>query len=128
MKTQWISMAVLGLLIWMAPNFAGAQKQVTIDMTASIIKKVDGKLVGGWNPKKITVNQGDEVTLKIKSLDAEHVFSLEGYNIEKEVIPGQPVEVHFTADKAGLFYFRCGMECGPYHRFMLGQFIVEKQP
>jgi len=110
------------------PHTVVADKQVDINMTASIIKKgTDGKLTGGWTPKKITVTEGDEVVIHLKSLDVEHVFLLPDYKIEKDVNPGAAVEVRFVADKAGIFYFQCGMECGPYHKNMLGQLIVEKK-
>lgn len=131
MKRRFIvgSVLIFSILLSMAmvPRLVTAKNQVVIDITGSVIKKVDGKYTGGWNPKKITVNEGDEVVLRIKSVDAEHVFALKGYDIEKDVFPGHPAEVRFTADKPGMFYFNCGMECGPYHKQMVGQFIVEKK-
>lgn len=121
------ALAALWFILAM-PHPVTARKEVVINMKASIVKKApDGKYIGGWDPKKITVTEGDEVVIRLKSVDAEHVFSLEGYDIEKDVSPGEPVEVRFLADKIGIFYYHCGMECGPLHKAMIGQFIVNKK-
>jgi heme/copper-type cytochrome/quinol oxidase subunit 2 len=107
-----------------------AQNQVTIHMTASIVKivKKNGKMYfeGGWNPRKITVQEGDQVTLIITSLDVDHSFYLPEYHIDKYIPSGQTVTVEFTANKAGVFVFSCGDEtlCGATHRFMVGELVV----
>ncbi len=119
--------ALLSILLSI-PRPVAAHSQVVVNMTASIVKKAaDGKIVGGWDPKKITVTEGDKVVIRLKSVDVEHVFSLEGYNIEKDVSPGKPVEIRFVANKVGIFNYHCGMECGPLHKAMIGQLIVNKK-
>lgn len=123
------ALMVLGALSFFlaAPRPAAAGNQVVINMKASVVKKTPHGYTGGWDPRKITVQEGDEVVIHLKSVDAEHMFFLEGYNIEKDVAPGSPVDIHFTADKAGIFYYYCHMECGPFHKAMIGQLTVNKK-
>ncbi len=135
MLTFYQKAARVAAILWVAslffftiPHPVTAGNQVVINMTATIVKKTpEGKYIGGWDPKKITVKEGDEVLIHLKSLDAEHVFSLHEYNIEKDVSPGAPVDVRFIANKVGIFYYNCGMECGPLHKAMVGEFIVTKK-
>lgn len=55
------------------------------------------------------MNQGDEVTLEILGVNgAEHPSEIVGYDINFTVKRGQLTTVSFTADKAGVFEFRCG--------------------
>ena len=76
-------------------------------------------------PKTITVNQGDFVTLNLKSTDVTHGFFLSEFNINKQLDPNQTVQVKFVADKKGTFTFRCNVPCGSGHMDMTGTFIVK---
>ena len=49
-----------------------------------------------------TVDKGDKVVLVVRT-DSGEAVHLHGYNIEKDVVPGTPVRVPFTADLAGRF-------------------------
>jgi plastocyanin len=74
-----------------------------------------------WDPNQIIVNQGDEVTLEILGVNgAEHPTVIDGYNISFTVKRGQLTPVTFTADKAGVFEFRCGI----HEPSMVGELIV----
>lgn len=74
-----------------------------------------------WAPNQIIVNQGDEVTLEILGVNgAEHPTVIDGYNISFTVKRGQLTPVTFTADKAGVFEFRCGI----HQPSMVGELIV----
>ena len=77
-----------------------------------------------FNPSTITVNKGDVVKLKLKSVDVTHSFSLLEFSINEELNQGEEVEVGFTADKAGEFRFFCAIYCGSGHTDMEGQLIV----
>lgn len=57
---------------------------------------------GEMSPSEISVNQGDMVTLHITS-DERMDFHVHGYNVEREVAPGQTARLHFEADLTGRF-------------------------
>ena len=74
-----------------------------------------------WDPNQIIVNQGDEVTLEILGVNgAEHPSEIDGYDVSFTVKRGQLTTVTFTADKAGVFEFRCLT----HQPSMLGELIV----
>jgi hypothetical protein len=50
----------------------------------------------------IKIHQGDEVTLRWTT-DAPLVVHLHGYDIERAIAPGAPVEMRFTARATGRF-------------------------
>ncbi|MDE1970736.1 MAG: cupredoxin domain-containing protein [Patescibacteria group bacterium] len=121
-KGIFIILVMAGLLCSTLP--ARAEKRV-IHMKASIVNLRHGEFVGGWNPKHIEVQEGDEVTLIIKSIDAMHIFYLTGYKIRsKPISPGNPVTIKFVANTPGTFRYMCGMVCGPYHVHMYGTLVV----
>jgi len=79
---------------------------------------------GSWTPDAVTVAKGTPVTLELESMDENHVFELPAFGIQESLYPGRPVEVTFTADKAGAFPYYCGRYCGPGHGDMTGTFYV----
>lgn len=93
-----------------------------------------------YDPPRITVNKGDEVHIRLASLDVVHGFFLEGYDIDAQIEPGvrkfkfrhpsqtreftEVDEIVFTAARAGKFRYRCSHTCGTLHPFMQGELIV----
>ncbi len=99
-----------------------------------------------YDPGRIKVNKGDEVHIRLVSLDVVHGFFLEGYDIDALIEPGTPVEekfpsfklrrpsqgkeytlveeIVFKADRPGKFRYRCSHTCGTLHPFMQGELIV----
>jgi heme/copper-type cytochrome/quinol oxidase subunit 2 len=77
-----------------------------------------------FTPGRVEVNQGDSLEIRFTSSDVVHGFYLEGYNLQDQAVPGVAHTIHFTADRAGLFHYRCSVVCGPLHPFMTGEFIV----
>lgn len=74
-----------------------------------------------WQPNQIVVSQGDDVTLEILGINgAEHPTTIEGYDVSFTVKRGELTTVTFTADKAGVFPFRCGT----HQPAMVGELIV----
>lgn len=88
----------------------------TIEMTA---KKWE------FNPATITVNQGDEITLKITSQDVTHGFSLPEFDVSANLEPGKTTTVNFVADQKGNFTFSCSVFCGTGHSDMKGTLVVQ---
>lgn len=78
-----------------------------------------------YSPSTITVNQGDTVIIHLKSNDVEHGFYIDGYNIERVIIPGEAITVTFVANQAGKFTFRCSVTCGNFHPYMIGELDVQ---
>ena len=100
-----------------------------------------------YDPGRIIVNQGDEVHIRLVSMDVVHGFFLEGHDIDALIEPGVPVEgewpkfkmrrpsegkeysvveeIVFKADRRGKFRYRCSHTCGTMHPFMQGELIVE---
>lgn len=89
---------------------------VEIDMTA---KKWE------FTPSTITVKEGSEVKLNIRSVDVTHGFRIAEFGVSETLSPGKTVTVEFTADKKGTFSFFCTVFCGSGHSGMRGQLVVE---
>jgi len=64
------------------------------------IRVVGGQPEGGI--QRPTIEQGEKVVLVVSS-DSGEAMHLHGYNLEKEIVPGKPVRLPFTANIAGRF-------------------------
>ncbi len=64
------------------------------------IRVVGGRPQGGI--QRPTIDQGDKVVLVVRT-DSGEAVHLHGYNLEKEIVPGQPLRLPFTANIAGRF-------------------------
>ncbi|MBK8135551.1 MAG: cupredoxin domain-containing protein [Chloroflexi bacterium] len=78
-----------------------------------------------FTPGRIEVQYGDLINIRLTSSDVVHGFYLDGYDIEQRVEPGISRNVSFVADQLGKFRFRCGVNCGPLHPFMIGELVVQ---
>ena len=79
-----------------------------------------------FNPGTLRVRKGEQVRLIMTSVDHDHGFKLDDFNINQKISKGTTVIVEFTADKAGTFQFRCSNVCGLGHRNMKGTLVVEE--
>lgn len=77
-----------------------------------------------FSPARLEVAEGDTVSLTLRSTDYVHGLHLEGYDLELVADPGQTASVTFTADRPGIFRFRCSVPCGSLHPFMTGRLQV----
>ena len=57
---------------------------------------------GNMTPSEISVGENEHVTFRITS-DSPLDFHLHGYDLEKEVEPGEPAELSFDATVSGRF-------------------------
>lgn len=78
-----------------------------------------------FTPNTFTVQKGDRVRFNLQSLDVEHGFYVDGYDLNVEVKPLEKKTLEFTADKGGAFQIRCSVVCGPGHPIMRGKLTVE---
>lgn len=77
-----------------------------------------------FEPARLAVNQGDEVTLVLHSQDVVHGLFVDGYPVNIIAEPGKPAQATFVADRRGKFRFRCSITCGSLHPFMIGEMVV----
>jgi plastocyanin len=57
---------------------------------------------GEMDPEEISVDQGDTVTLRV-SADEPTELHVHGYDVERELEPGEEAEIDFEADLTGRF-------------------------
>lgn len=77
-----------------------------------------------YSPAVLRVNPGDSVTIDLVATDVVHGLYIDEYALEVRADPGQTARLTFTADKTGLFRFRCPVPCGQLHPFMIGKIQV----
>ena len=75
-------------------------------------------------PNTITVDKGDRVVLKVKSIDIDHGLAIPDFNVNLALVPGAEERVEFIADKTGIFTMFCSVYCGTGHSEMQGKIIV----
>ncbi len=78
-----------------------------------------------FEPSTITVNEGDTVTLSIKSVDVDHGFKISEFGVGALLKPGETTNVEFVASKKGTYSFFCSVYCGEGHSSMKGTLVVK---
>jgi cytochrome c oxidase subunit 2 len=81
---------------------------------------------GEYNPDHIEVQKGDKVRLLLTAMDVTHGFAIDELGIAREVSPGPPTIIEFTANKAGTFAYYCVVRCGKNHKQMRGTLVVKE--
>ena len=83
-----------GLFFLLRPDTPdGAPRDRTFDVS------IEG---GEMSPDEISATEGDTVTLRV-SADEPMELHLHGYDVEREVRPGEKAELRFEADVTGRF-------------------------
>ena len=63
-----------------------------------------------FSPTKITVSQGQKVTIRFKNVQGFHDFVIDEFNVKTEQIAaGEEAVVSFVADKKGTFEYYCSV-------------------
>jgi nitrous-oxide reductase len=82
-----------------------------------------------FTPDRIEVNEGDEVTIHLTSLetadDQTHGFTIDMYNVNLSLEPGKHENVVFKADMPGVYPFYCTEFCSALHLEMTGYLLVK---
>ena len=81
-----------------------------------------------FEPARVEVNEGDLVTIELRSADIAHSLTIEAYRIAKRVGPGQSVTFEFRAERAGSFPFLCELKAEEGCRKMRGELVVRARP
>jgi cytochrome c oxidase subunit 2 len=93
----------------------------TIDVTAERFEF--------W-PSEITIDEGEQVELRITSEDTMHGFRVVGAGINV-LVPKRgkgPVTARLAGVKPGRYTFECTRMCGAGHHFMRGVLVVRGSP
>ena len=88
-----------------APADTTAPTDTTATTPAAEAKVITIRVANGLPQGGIqrpTIDKGDKVVLVVDT-DSGEAVHLHGYNIEKEIVPGTPVRLPFTANIAGRF-------------------------
>ena len=82
-----------------------------------------------FTPDQITVNEGDEVTIHMTSLetaeDQTHGFTIDMYNVNLSLEAGKHENVTFKADMPGVYPFYCTEFCSALHLEMTGYLLIK---
>jgi cytochrome c oxidase subunit II len=77
-----------------------------------------------FNPAKIEIPAGSEVTFKVTSRDVTHGLMVLNTNINVMVVPGQVTEFTVKLTEPGTYTFVCHEYCGVAHQTMTGEITV----
>jgi heme/copper-type cytochrome/quinol oxidase subunit 2 len=78
-----------------------------------------------FDPGTIYVKLNEKVRIMARSVDVTHGFFLSDFGVKQELPPGKRKMIEFTADKRGVFIYRCYIYCGSGHSKMMGKLVVE---
>jgi cytochrome c oxidase subunit II len=78
-----------------------------------------------FSPSVIRIKKGETVSLQLKGEEGVHGIMVPGLNINQKIDLGQTVTVAVATDVAGTYDFFCNVPCGPGHKQMKGQIIIE---
>ncbi len=75
----------------------------------------------------ISVYEGQEVVIRLKSNDVPHGFAMDGYPeiADRHISPNAETVVKFIANKTGTFTYYCTVFCGEGHALHMGQMVVQ---
>jgi cytochrome c oxidase subunit 2 len=88
-----VSLLLLGISARAADD-AGQAPVHEIEMTASNYE---------FDPAVVTVKKGEKVRLIVTAANRRHGIAIEGYDIDRVLLPGEPTTIELTSDKAGTF-------------------------
>jgi cytochrome c oxidase subunit 2 len=77
---------------------------------------------------ELHVPLGRPVELVLASQDVIHSFSIPGFRVKQDVVPGRYTHLWFEATKTGDFRWFCTQFCGTSHSHMVGRVVVMTPP
>ena len=115
-------LACAGVLAAVCVFSAGAKAEEKVDQFTVVNVEYEGTKI--WLPATLVVHKGDKVKIRlinnVKSDPNQHGFAIPAYNVAVVVTRGEPNNVEFVADKAGIFPINCQLH--PAH--VGGQLVV----
>ncbi|MBI3782625.1 MAG: cupredoxin domain-containing protein, partial [Deltaproteobacteria bacterium] len=100
---------IIGVIALTAALFV-AGRAIAAERSFTVVNiEYEGSKV--WVPGTLVVQKGDNVKIKlinnVKADPNQHGYKIGDFNIEAVVTRGEPKEITFTADKAGIFPITC---------------------
>ena len=99
-----LASVALGVMVLSAGRVFAEERQFTV-----VNIEFEGSKI--WTPGTLIVKKGDKVKIKlinnVKSDPNQHGFAIAAFNVAAVVTRGEPGNVEFTADKAGIFPITC---------------------
>jgi cytochrome c oxidase subunit 2 len=77
-----------------------------------------------FSPSVLVVYQGESIILRTMAVDVFHSLDVDDYKIHLRLPPHVCQVYRFTADKRGVYDFRCSAYCGDGHELMKGRLVV----
>lgn len=104
LRTGVLGMTVVAALSLLATVARAEERQFTV-----VNIEYEGTKV--WVPATLVVHKGDKVKIKlinnVKADPNQHGYAIPAFNVQSVVTRGEPANVEFTADKAGIFPISC---------------------
>ena len=114
----------IGFLAAVSVFSTGARADEKVDQFTVINVEYEGSKI--WLPSTLVVHKGDKVKIKliinVKADPNQHGYSIAAFNVAAVVTRGEPKEIEFVADKAGVFPITCQLH--PAH--IGGQLVVQE--
>ena len=114
----------LCLLLFATSPFLAASGQAAGKIREFTVVSVEYEGTKFWIPSTLIVDKGDTVRIKlinkVASGGSSHGYAIPAYDIATVVTRGEPKQVEFRADKAGIFTIKCHLH--PAH--IGGQLLV----
>jgi nitrosocyanin len=114
----------IGFLAALSVFSTGARADEKVDQFTVINVEYEGSKI--WLPSTLVVHKGDKVKIKlinnVKADPNQHGYSIAAFNVAAVVTRGEPKEIEFVADKAGVFPITCQLH--PAH--IGGQLVVQE--
>ncbi len=78
-----------------------------------------------FNPSRISLPAGSEVTFFVTSSDVIHGFQIVGTNVNMMALPGHVNSITYGFYEPGEYLYVCNEYCGQGHHVMSGTIIIE---
>ncbi len=134
--THWIEAAwmlvplaiFLAMFVWSARAYVGDTTAPAGAMPVYVVGKQwmwHLEHAGGQREiGELHVPLGRPVQLVMTSQDVIHSFSVPGFRVKQDVLPGRYTTLWFEPDRAGEFRIFCTQYCGTAHSDMVGRVVV----
>jgi len=126
-----LDLAIVGLVIALVVGGAlGARayeagrraERGAVELTASLPTSPDG----GWSQKEIRVKAGEDLAIRLTSVDVTHGFLLPDLGIQSAPIQaGTYQTLRFRVERPGVYTYYCNVLCSHRHGAMIGKLVVE---
>lgn len=129
-----VALSLLTLVSAQAPVLSSAPAHIDLSMLITGRGPIGGPSESHlFDPQLLVARRGDQVTLRVMNQsNFRHGFEIVGYGVHAaEMNGGQSDTIAFTADRPGIFVYRCNVpydpatgSCSPDHERMLGHLVV----